>query len=460
MVFVLSSDGQPLDPCHPARARQVLRRGRARVVRRFPMTIQLLDRRADQSTTQPLRLKIDPGSRTTGLALVTEESATVVWAAELTHRSTAIRDALLARSAFRANRRQAPRGYPTRYRPARFHNRRRPAGWLAPSLRSRVEHILTWSRRLAQRGPIRTISVELVRFDPQALVNPEISGVTYQQGELLGYEVREYLLEKWGRTCAYCRTTGVPLQVEHIVPRTRGGSDRVSNLTLACGPCNQRKGAQTAAEFGSPKVQAQAQQPLRDAAAINSTPGTLWVALYQALQATGLPVEAGTGGRTKYNRTQQGWPKTHWQDAACVGASTPARLRVTTPTVLQITATGRGLHSRTKLDKYGFPRLRLPRQKRFFGFQTGDMVEAIVPSGTKQGRYIGRVAVRANGSFNVTTATGTVQGLHRRFFRLLQRADGYRYAAVRRKHPESTAEQWPQPPSSHPQGAGFLRSFP
>jgi hypothetical protein len=101
MVFVLSSDGQPLDPCHPARARQVLRRGRARVVRRFPMTIQLLDRRADQSTTHPLRLKIDPGSRTTGLALMTEESATVVWAAELTHRSTAIRDALLARRAFR-----------------------------------------------------------------------------------------------------------------------------------------------------------------------------------------------------------------------------------------------------------------------------------------------------------------------------------------------------------------------
>jgi 5-methylcytosine-specific restriction endonuclease McrA len=440
MVFVLSSDGQPLDPCHPARARQVLRRGRARVVRRFPMTIQLLDRRADQSTTHPLRLKIDPGSRTTGLALVTEASGTVVWAAELTHRSTAIRDALLTRRAFRHNRRHRH----TRYRPARFRNRRRPGGalgvWLAPSLRSRVEHITTWYRRLAQRCPIRAISVELVRFDTQAMVNPEIRGVAYQQGELLGYEVREYLLDKWGRTCAYCRATEVPLQVEHIVPRARGGSDRVSNLTLACGPCNQRKGAQTAAEFGFPHVQAQAQRPLRDAAAVNSTPGTLWVALYQALQATGLPVETGTGGRTKYNRTRLGWPKTHWQDAACVGASTPDHLRITTPTVVQITATGRGRHSRTKLDKYGFPRLRLPRQKRFFGFQTGDMVEARVPSGTKRGRYVGRVAVRASGSFNVTTATGTVQGLHQRFVRLLQRADGYRYAAVRLQHPASTAE--------------------
>jgi 5-methylcytosine-specific restriction endonuclease McrA len=451
MVFVMSSDGQPLDPCHPARARQVLRRGRARVVRRFPMTIQLLDRRADQSTTHALRLKIDPGSRTTGLALVTEESATVVWAAELTHRSSAIRDALVARRAFRSNRRQRH----TRYRPARFTNRRRPAGWLAPSLRSRVAHITTWYRRLMQRCPIRAISLELVRFDTQALVNPEITGVAYQQGELLGYEVREYLLEKWQRTCAYCRATGVPLQVEHIVPRTRGGSDRVSNLTLACGPCNQHKGAQTAAEFGFPKVQALAQQPLRDAAAVNSTRWTL----YQALQATGLPVEAGTGGRTKYNRTRQGWPKTHWQDAACVGASTPDQLRIATPTVVQITATGRGLHSRTTLDKYGFPRLRLPRQKRFFGFQTGDMVAAIVRSGTKRGRYVGRVAVRASGSFNITTTMGRVQGLHQRFFRLLQRADGYRYAAVRLHDSGSKAEGQPQAHSSHPERGGFLRSF-
>jgi 5-methylcytosine-specific restriction endonuclease McrA len=435
MIFVLSSDQQPLDPCHPARARQLLRRGRARVIRRFPMTIQLLARTGAESTTCGLNLKIDPGSRTTGLALVSEPSATVVWAAELSHRSSAIRDALLSRRSFRSNRRQRT----TRYRPARFSNRHRPTGWLAPSLQSRVDHIKTWYRRLAQRCPITALSVELVRFDTQAMVNPEISGVEYQQGELLGYEVREYLLEKWQRTCAYCKATDLPLQVEHIVPRSQGGSDRVSNLTLACGPCNQRKGAQTAAEFGFPQVQAQAQRPFRDAAAVNST---RW-AVYRAFQATGLSVETGTGGRTKYNRTRRGWPKTHWQDAACVGASTPVDLRIATPTVLLITATGRGLHSRTKLDKYGFPRLRLPRQKRFFGFQTGDMVEAIVLSGKKRGRYVGRVAVRATGSFNITTATGTVQGLHARFCRLLQRADGYRYAtqpSVRRFESSITTE--------------------
>ena len=77
-----------------------------------------------------------------------------------------------------------------------------------------------------------------------------MSGVKYQQGELAGYEVREYLLEKWGRRCAYCGATDIPLQVEHIVPKVRGGSNRVSNLTIACKPCNDAKGKRTAAEFG------------------------------------------------------------------------------------------------------------------------------------------------------------------------------------------------------------------
>src|SRR5215467_4200856 len=165
--------------------------------------------------------------------------------------------------------------------------------------------------------PIAAISMEFARFDPQALQHPHIEGCQYQQGTLAGYEVREYLLEKWRRTCAYCGATDVPLEVEHIIPKARGGTDRVSNLTLACVPCNQSKGQQTAAEFAYPEVQAQARTPLTDTAAVNTT---RW-ALYQQLQATGLPVETGSGGRTKYNCARQGLPKTHWLDAACVGAS-------------------------------------------------------------------------------------------------------------------------------------------
>ncbi|HCF4344178.1 TPA: HNH endonuclease, partial [Pseudomonas aeruginosa] len=93
------------------------------------------------------------------------------------------------------------------------------------------------------------LAVERVKFDMQAIQNPEISGVQYQQGELAGYEVREYLLEKWGRCCAYCDAENTPLEIEHIVPRSAGGSDRVPNLTLACRPCNQRKGNQPVEVF-------------------------------------------------------------------------------------------------------------------------------------------------------------------------------------------------------------------
>jgi hypothetical protein len=128
------------------------------------------------------------------------------------------------------------------------------------------------------------------------LQNPEIAGTEYQHGTLAGYELKEYLLLKWGHQCAYCKQTGVPLQIEHIVPKARGGSDRIINLTLACGYCNQKKGNRTAQEFGFPLLQAQAQQPHKDAAVVNSTRRIL----YERLKSTGLPIETGTGGRTKH----------------------------------------------------------------------------------------------------------------------------------------------------------------
>jgi 5-methylcytosine-specific restriction endonuclease McrA len=286
MVFVVDTDKRPLAPCHPARARRLLTERKAAVWRPYPFTI-ILKRAVPDANPEPLRGKIDPGSKVTGLALVNDRTGQVAWAAELTHRGQRIRDALLARRAIRRGRRQRK----TRYRAARFGNRRRPDGWLPPSLESRVSNVLTWVARLCRVAPVAAISQELVKFDPKALQHPEVSGVEYQQGELAGYEVREYLLEKFARTCAYCQATGAPLQVEHIVPKARGGSNRVSNLAIACAPCNQAKGQQTAAEFGHPAVQAQARQPLKDAAAVNAS---RW-ALYARLQATGLPVEVGTG---------------------------------------------------------------------------------------------------------------------------------------------------------------------
>jgi hypothetical protein len=110
----------------------------------------------------------------------------------------------------------------------------------------------------------------MTNFDAQKMQQPEITGIAYQQGTLQGYEVKEYLLDKWERTCAYCGKTDVPLEVEHIVPKSRGGTNRVSNLTIACRTCNLKKGDKTAEEFGYPHLQQQAKQPLKAAACLNT----------------------------------------------------------------------------------------------------------------------------------------------------------------------------------------------
>jgi hypothetical protein len=318
-----------------------------------------------------------------------------------------------------------------RYRAPRFDNRTKPAGWLAPSLQHRVDTVLSWVARLRRIVPVSGIAIELVCFDTQALENPEISGVEYQEGTLAGYEVREYLLEKWQRACAYCGVTDVPLNIDHIHPRARGGSNRISNLALACILCNTDKGAKSVEEFLADRpavlarVKAQAKAPLKHAAAINATRQ----ALFNALKATGLQVEAWSGGRTKYNRCRIGIPKTHALDAACVGRiETLSGWQIPT---LGIRAMGRGAYCRTRLDAYGFPRGYCTRQKVVRGFQTGDMVRACVPSGKKVGTHIGRVAVRAAGSFNVQTPTGVVQGINAKHCTILHRGDGYSYQGSR-----------------------------
>jgi RRXRR protein len=192
--FVIDTNKRPLNPIHPAQARKLLKDGQAAIFRRFPFTIILKSESSE--SIQPLEIKIDPGSKVTGLALLS--GSKLIWAAELTHRGATIKAALLSRSQLRRNRRNRK----TRYRPARFLNRTRQSGWLAPSLQHRVDTTLTWVKKLMRVAPIQSIAQELVRFDLQQIQNPEIAGVEYQQGTLAGYELREYLLEKWERKCS------------------------------------------------------------------------------------------------------------------------------------------------------------------------------------------------------------------------------------------------------------------
>ena len=435
-VFVLDQHGRPLMPCTEKRARLLLERGRARVHRLIPFAIRIVDRHADSCIFQPLELKLDPGSKTTGLALVRVTETThaetgeivntiaVLNLFEVAHRGLQISGSLTARRQMRRRRRSA-----LRYRTPRFLNRgNKRRGWLAPSLQHRVDTTMAWVTRLRHLAPVTTLAQELVRFDMQKIQNPEITGIEYQQGTLAGYEAKEYLLEKFGRRCAYCDASEVPLNIDHVHPKANGGSNRISNLTLACVPCNTKKGAKDIRRFLAhdpvrmARVLAQLKKPLRDASAINST---RW-ALFNELKATGLPVSVASGGKTKFNRHVLSIPKTHALDATCVGDV--GHVNDWRKPTLAIKCAGRGSYQRTRLNAFGFPRGYLMRQKSVNGVRTGDMVQAIVPTGKKAGVHTGRVAVRASGSFNIQTGDGMVQGISHRHCRVLQRGDGYGYS--------------------------------
>ncbi len=445
-VFVLDKQKKPLMPCRPSRAKQLLREGRAVVHRLVPFTIRLKDRVGGD--VQPVRICEDPGSKKTGLAVVRETSATeasldangddvsgptrtVLFKVEMEHRGAAIHKSMESRASLR----RARRSRNTRYREPRFSNRSssRREGRLPPSLKHRVETVLTWTKRLSRLVPVTAISVERVRFDTQLLENPEISGVEYQQGTLAGYETREYVLEKWGRSCAYCDAENVPLQLDHVRPKSKGGSSRPTDLVPACGPCNQRKGAQPVETFLKrdpkrlAKIVAGLKAPMRDAAAVNAT---RW-ALDRELRTLGVPVEAASGGRTKWNRSRLGIAKTHANDAACVGRVGGVAM-LDRPT-LYVRCAGRGSYCRTRVNASGFPRGYLMRSKSSHGFRTGDIVRAVVLSGKKRGTHTGRVAVRATGNFAISSPARTVDGISHRHCRIVQRADGYDYAWIEKK---------------------------
>ena len=427
-VFVLDTNFQPLEPCSPTIAKKLLKAGKAAVFRTYPFTI-ILKKVVEPKKIKQCKIKIDPGSKTTGIAIL--QDTRLIWAAELTHRGQQIKDDLESRRSLRRGRRARK----TRYRKARFLNRTRAKKWLPPSLEHRVLTTMTWVKRLIKLCPISSIAMELVKFDCHKMQRSGISGVEYQQGSLYQYEVREYVLEKWNRTCAYCGAKDVPLEVEHIVPRSRGGVSSVNNLTLACVPCNRAKSNLDIRDFLADKpsilnrILAQTKTSLKDAAAVNST---RWK-LFNSLKQLGLPVTTGTGAQTKFNRTQQGLPKRHHLDAAMVGV-TP-KLEILTNQPLLIKCTGHGQRQVIHVDKFGFPRTnksgelvrKSAQVKHIKGFQTGDIVEAYVTKGKKKGSYFGRVAIRSTGSFNIKTVTETVQGISHKYCHIIHKKDGYTY---------------------------------
>lgn len=432
-VFVVDTNKKPLMPCSPAKARKLLSQNKAAVFRRFPFTL-ILKQSVSEPFSKPLRFKVDPGSKFTGLAIL--DGSKIIWASELKHRGQIIKNNLESRRAVRRGRRNRN----TRYRQPRFLNRTRSKhkGWLPPSLMSRVYNILTWVKRISNVCPVTDISMELVKFDMQKMLNPEISGVLYQQGELAGYEVREYILEKFNHTCVYCGAKNTPLEIEHVIPRSKGGSDRVSNLALACRECNQKKGNQSLEEFLKTKktliakIKKQLKAPLKDAAAVNAT---RW-RLYNELQKLGIPVEVGSGALTKYNRTKNHLNKSHWADAACVGNSTPLNLKVAITKHLDISACGYGNRQICQTDKYGFPKSHRGRDNTSNGFQTGDIVSVNVPKSITRmgkplktvGKYVAKISGISRGNPALCLDRGKNWWVNFKYLSKIHNRDGYGYS--------------------------------
>jgi len=302
-VPVLNMRGELLMPTTPRKARKLLEQGKAKVVSRTPFIIQLLYPTGEAK--QDITLGIDAGYSKIGYSAITASRELIAGELEL---RVDIKRLLENRRAYRRDRRRRKR-----YRAPRFNNRGRREGWLAPSLEHKLQSHIRLIERIKRILPITKVVVEVASFDTQKMQNPEINGVEYHQGELQGYEIREYLLEKWKRKCAYCGKSNIALEVEHIIPKSKGGSDRVSNLTISCHECNQQKGNKTAAEFGHPGIQKKAQETLKAAAFMNNIRWKL---------VNHLKCDWTYGSITKHNRTKLGLEKSHINDAFVIAGGT------------------------------------------------------------------------------------------------------------------------------------------
>ena len=419
MVFVLNRSKKPLNMITNAEARILIRKKLAVIHKIYPFTIRLRDNSCG-SNDKTYTVKIDPGSKTTGIAIVDNKDS-VVMLAELEHRGHIIKKDIDSRRAVRHHRRSRK----TRYRPARFLNRTKPKGWLAPSIKSRADNVINFIKKYKKFLNINKVMIENVSFDvAQMSSDTKLIGIGYQQGPLYDTNLRNFVFSKTNGRCSYCGAKAE--EVDHIVPRAKGGTDSTYNLTPACKSCNEKKSNLSLKEFG--KLMGKDFSHLKpkrlpkDAAIVQSARN------YMVKEVTKLVSDTTIHDSwlTKYNRDQLGLPKQHYYDALSVG-EVPSKFNFYTDKVLQISAKGRGSRQMCRVDKYGFPRTSAKASKSVEGFQTGDMVKAIVPKGPKAGEYLGRVAVRSRRKFDIKTKSGLVKDIWYKHFRLIQRGDGYLY---------------------------------
>lgn len=418
MVFVLDKSKKPLDMITNARARILLKNKLAVVDKVYPFTIRLRDNSCG-SKNKAYTVKLDPGSRTTGIAII-DDKASVVMLAEIEHRGHIIKRNLDKRRVIRRSRRNRK----ARYRVARFFNRTRPEGWLAPSVKSRADNVINFVHKYKKLLNVVKVEIERVSFDTaQMSSDAELYGVDYQQGNLYQKELRSFIFSRSNGQCVYCGAKAE--EIDHVIAKSNGGTDSTYNLVASCRSCNERKSNLTLKAFGKLMNKDYAHlepKALPKHASIVQSARNYVVRKISKLVADTKSYDAWL---TKYNRDELGLPKQHYYDALSVGNT--ANYKFLTDKVLIISAKGRGSRQMCCMDRFGFPRTSHKGSKSVKGFQTGDIVKAVVPSGSKQGEYLGRVAVRSRGYFDIETKTDRVKDIGYKFCRLLQRNDGYSY---------------------------------
>ena len=308
LAYVLNHNGKPLMPCNPVKARILLKQGKAKVVRREPFTIQLLY--GSSGYKQTVTLGVDAGSKHIGLSASTKQKE--LYSAEVELR-TDIVELLSTRRELRRGRRSRN----TRYRPARFDNRTKSEGWLAPSVLNRLNAHLSVISKVHQILPISKIVVETASFDIQKLKNSDIQGTEYQQGEQLGFwNVREYILFRYGHVCQHChgKSKDKVLNVHHLESRKIGG-DAPNNLITLCETCHK------AYHAGKIKLTQKRGQSFRAEAFM----GIMRWTLLDKLKAIYLNVSNTYGYITKNNRIRLGLPKEHYVDAYCIAENLSAK---------------------------------------------------------------------------------------------------------------------------------------
>jgi len=237
LVFVINQHGKTLMPTTPSKARKLLKQGKAKIVKYNPFTIQLLY--GSSGYKQEVNIGIDLGAKHIGIAIQSQNK--IIAKGEIELRDD-VKSKIKARKVYRSSRRNRK----TRYRKPRFQNRKRKEGWLPPSIQSRINNTFFWIDKFYSLLPNCKLNIEVGKFDVQKMMNPDIQGKEYQQGETYGYyDVRYYVFARDKYTCQVCKKSKDKIfNTHHIIYRSHGGSNRADNLITVCTDCHTHENHQ------------------------------------------------------------------------------------------------------------------------------------------------------------------------------------------------------------------------